>query len=85
MSVVFLAPLLETRRVQRRAVRHDHVVAAVGRLVPDRLVLAHEDYGDARGEAAERRRGDGFGRGFDGGERWVWFDGGDVVPDPGVG
>ncbi len=49
----------------------DDVVAAVGRGVPDRLVFAHKEDGDAGGEAAE-------GRGCGGGE-------GDVVPGSGVG
>ena len=40
MAVVHLLPALFARRVQSRAVGHHDVVAAVGRRVPDRLVLA---------------------------------------------
>lgn len=52
MAVVRLAPLLQAGSVQRGAVGDDNVVAAVGGGVPDGLVLAHEDDGDARCEAA---------------------------------
>lgn len=85
MAVVRLAPLLVARRVQTRAVGHHHVVAAVGGGIPDRLVLAHQDGGDARGEATERRGSDSLGRSLDGREGGVRGDGRDVVPDTGVG
>lgn len=90
MSIIQLLPLLLPRRIQLRAVRHHHVVAAVGRGVPDGFVLAHEDHGDAGGEAAEGWRGDGAdggGRceGADGGEAWVGGCAGYVVPGAGVG
>lgn len=52
MSVVCLLPHLAACYVQRSAIGHDDVVAAVGRRVEDGLVLAHEDDGNARGEAA---------------------------------
>lgn len=71
MSVVRLAPFLVAGGVQRRAVGHDDVVAAVGRRVPDGLVLAHEQGGDARGETAQGGWGDFGGGRFDGAERWV--------------
>jgi len=41
VSVVRLAELLLAGCVERRAVGHDHVVAAVGGGVPDGLVFAH--------------------------------------------
>ena len=81
VSVVRLLPLLSARSVESRAVRHDYVVAAVGRGVPHGLVLAHEEDGDAACEAAE-----GWGgRAVFGGEGWVEGFGGDVVPYSGVG
>lgn len=61
-----LAVHLVARGVERRAVGHDDVVAAVRRGIPYRLVLAHEQDGDPTGETAEGGRGDCFGRGFDG-------------------
>lgn len=68
MSVVRLAPHFLARRVQRGAVGHDDVVAAVCGGIVDGFVLAHEDDGDAGGEAAERGGGDvGLG-----GEGWMW-------------
>lgn len=89
MSVVELLPPLFAGRVQVRAVGHDDVVAAVGRRVPDRLVLAHEQNGDAGGEAAEGggREGRRLRRGErpDRGEGVVWCCGGDVMPCSRVG
>ena len=64
MRVVFLLLHLLARDEQIRAVRGDDVVAAIGGGVPDGLVLAHEQYGDARSEAAERRGGGGRERGM---------------------
>lgn len=58
--------------MQGRAVSHYDVVAAVGGRVPDRLVLAHEQDGDAGGQAPEgrgvERGGVGGGERSDGGE-----------------
>lgn len=71
MPIVFLLLQFLARDVQVRAAGGDDVVAAVGAGVPDRLVLAHEDDGDAGGEAAEGGR---IGRGE-----------GDVMPGSGVG
>lgn len=89
MSVVQLLPALLARGVQVRAVGYDDVVAAVGRGLPDRLVLAHEQDGDAGREAAEGRRRElrrgGRGERPDGGEDLVGSRGGDVVPGSGVG
>lgn len=85
VSVVELAPLLVAGGVEGGAVGHDDVVAAVGRGVPDGLVLAHEQDGDARGEAAQRRRRHVGGGGLDGAEGLVGGRGGDMVPYTGVG
>lgn len=76
MAVVQLLPALLARRVQVRAVGHHDVVAAVGRGVPDRLVLAHEEHCDAGREPAQggRRqlgRGGGWER-ADRRQRLVW-------------
>lgn len=71
VPVVLLLLQLLSRHVQVRAAGGDNVVAAVGAGIPDRLVLAHEDDGDAGGQAAERGGG---GRGE-----------GDVVPGSGIG
>lgn len=72
VSVVQLLPALLAGRVQGRAVGYHDVVAAVRRRVPDRLVLAHEQDGDARRETPERGgrhvRGVGRGERADGGE-----------------
>lgn len=80
MAVVRLAVLLHARRVQTRAVGDDDVVAAVGRGVPGRLVLAHEQHGDAAGQAAEGWGCYGFWRRFDRAEGRMRCNGGDVVP-----
>ena len=85
MSVVRLAVQLLACRVQGRAVGHDHVVAAVGRGVPDGLVLAHQEGCDSRGETAEGGRGDGLGGSLDGAKDWVRLGGGNVVPYSRVG
>lgn len=53
MSVVLLLESLLSRRLEIVASNNDHVVAAVCRGVVDWLVLAHEDEGDRRGQAAE--------------------------------
>lgn len=53
MSVVLLLESLLSRRLEIVASNDHHVVAAVCRGVVDRLVLAHEDEGDRRGQAAE--------------------------------
>lgn len=81
VAVVRLLPLLAPGEVQRGAVRHHDIVAAVRRGVPDGLVLAHQDRGDARGQPAQRgRRHVRLGR-----ERRVRGRGRDLVPDPRVG
>jgi len=67
------------------AVGYNDIVAAVGGGVPDRLVLAHEQDGDARGQAAEGGWRHGRGGGLDGAEGRVRGGGGDVVPYAGVG
>lgn len=72
MSVVLLLVHLLASDAQLRAVRDHHVVTAVGRRVPDRLVLATENGGYPRRQAAKRRwleerRIDGR-KGFNGGE-----------------
>lgn len=94
MTIVLLLVHLLARGVQMRAVGYDDVVAAVGRGVPDRLVLSHEEGRDAGGEAAEGRWGDlgcdgggggGCWAGTEGGEGDVGGAGGDVVPGAGVG
>lgn len=85
MAVIALAPLFEARCVERGAVGHDDIVAAIGRGVPDGLVLAHEEGRDPRGEATEWWRRDGLWGGFDGGEGGVGGVCGDVVPYSGVG
>lgn len=71
MRIILLLRHLLSRDEDIVAACGDHVVSAVGGGVVDGLVLAHEEEGDAAGEAAERG-----GRG--GGE-------GDVVPGAGVG
>lgn len=71
MPIVFLLLHLFACDQHVGAAGRDDVVAAVGRRVPDRFVLAHEQDGDAGGEPAER-----WGRGRR--ER-------DVVPGTGVG
>ena len=71
MGVVRLLLHLAARDEQVRARGRDDVVTAVGGRVPDRLVLAHQDDGDAGGQPAQRG-------GVRGGER-------DVVPGAGVG
>lgn len=81
MSVVRLLPHLAARDVHGGAVGHDDVVAAVGRRVPGRLVLAHEEGGDARGQAAHGGRCEARGRG----EALVRRRGGDLMPCSGVG
>lgn len=80
MAVVGLAVLLHPRRVQACAVGDDDVVPAVGRGIPGRLVLAHEEHGDAAGEAAEGGRRYGLGRSFHCAESRMWCCGRDVVP-----
>lgn len=89
MTVVGLLPPLLARRVQLRAVRHHHVVPAVRRGVPDRLVLAHEQDRDAGRQSAQggglkctRFRG---GERSDCGKGVVRCGCGDVVPCAGVG
>ena len=52
------------------AARNHHVITAICRRVIDRLVLAHQDQGDGRGQATE---GTGVGAGID------------IVPCAGVG
>ena len=53
--VLLLVPLL-AGCMQVMAASCDHVVSAVGRRVPYRLVLAHKEYGDRRGDATKRTR-----------------------------
>jgi hypothetical protein len=50
--VLFLITLL-SGSVQVVQTNGNNVVSAVGRGVPDGFVLAHEGYGDLRGDAAE--------------------------------
>lgn len=57
MAVVFLLLHLLARHQHVGTSGRDHVIPAVGRRVPDRFMLAHEEDGDAGGEAAERRGG----------------------------
>lgn len=71
MAIVFLLGQFPARDEHIVAAGGDDVIPAVGRRVPDRFVLAHEQDRDAGGEAAQRR---GLGRGE-----------GDVVPASGVG
>lgn len=56
MSVVLLLVHLLASDAQLRAVRDHNVVTAVGRRVPDRLVLAAENGSYPRRQAAKRRR-----------------------------
>lgn len=56
MRVVLLLEPLLARRVQVPAANGDHVVTAIGRWIPYRLVFAHERDGDLRGDAAEGAR-----------------------------
>lgn len=53
--ILLLEPLL-SRGVQVVASNRDDIVAAVGRRVPDGLVLAHQRDGDLRGDATEWTR-----------------------------
>jgi len=85
MSVVLLTPHLLSGGVERGAVRYDDVVAAVGRGVPDRLVLAHEDDCDAGGETPQGGRGDSLWGGLYRREAGMGGRGRDVVPYSGVG
>ena len=71
LLVVQLLLHLPPRRVDVGAPGGHDVVPAVRRRVPDRLVLAHEDDGDLRGQAAEGGCG--------------WGGQGDVMPCAGVG
>lgn len=84
MAVVEFLPALLARRVQVRAVGHDDVVAAIGRGVKGWLVFAHEEDGDARGQAAEGGRWDQGGvggwEGPDCVQVWMRVCGGDVMP-----
>lgn len=52
MSVVGLLPALVARRVERGAVGDYDVIAAVGGRIEDGFVLAHEENGDPRCQAA---------------------------------
>lgn len=52
MSVVGLLPALVARCMKRAAIGDYDVIAAVGRRVEDGFVLAHEENGDPRCEAA---------------------------------
>lgn len=56
MAVVLFLVALLAGGVQVVAADGDNVVAAVGRRVPDGLVLAHEGDCDLRGDAAQRAR-----------------------------
>lgn len=56
VRVVFLLEALLAGRAQVMAADGHDVVAAVGRRVVDGLVLAHEEEGDRRGEAAQTAR-----------------------------
>jgi hypothetical protein len=67
--VLLLEPLLAGRPQVVAACDH-HVVTAVRRRIVDGLVLAHEDKGNAGGQAAQRTR---VGAGIN------------IVPCPGVG
>lgn len=58
MSIIKFLPTLLACGMEIRAVGYDYVVAAVGRGIPDGFVFAHEENGDAGGEAAEGGRGD---------------------------
>lgn len=51
--VEFLLALL-ARRAEVMTAHCHHIVAAVCRRVPDRLVLAHQEQGNGRCDAAER-------------------------------
>jgi hypothetical protein len=61
--------------MERGAVCDDDIIAAVGGGIPDWLVFAHEDDGDAGGETPKRRGFEkgrvGGGEGPDGGEGLV--------------
>ena len=85
VAVVDLAPLLVAGGVEGGAVGDDDVVAAVGRRVPRGLVLAHQQHGNAAGQATQRGRRHGRGGGLDGAKGRVQRAGGDVVPDAGIG
>jgi hypothetical protein len=67
--------------VQRRAVGHDDVVAAIRRRVPSGLVLAHEDCSDPACQAPER----GGRLAWLGGEGGMQLGGGYVMPYSRVG
>lgn len=76
VAVVHLLPHLASGDVHGGAVGHDNVVAAVGGRVPGGLVLAHEEDGDAGGEATQGW-GCEAGRGR---ESLMRCRGGDLVP-----